>query len=318
MLIAFPTFADGSSGVPGGCSRRFIVTHLISVTCDRQTEWPAFRHKSLLKSNLRRTTQHQPPGAPEEPPINSMAMGNGSSSGASSADRFRRALFDPTLRFAARAPRWRGKGCRAVEERACRPLRRTKGKPLCLRKGGKGIARSRRHSVAHNQNTRLEIVRPALLNTNFSPAQSEAIRLDPENVALVMSRAKVCSTRGRHNQAMVDYAWVLQRRPADPAVYMAPRWGVLFDLQSEAAIAEFHESRSRSIRRPLRPWFRGRRPGTATFSTPGRLTIMPRRSAGPPTIPPRGAHLPGSLPPAPPGLFATVPGPFRRAPWPAS
>src|SRR5271166_3857214 len=57
----------GSSGVPGGCSRRFIVSHLISVACVRQTEWPAFRHKSLLKSNLRRTTQHQPPGTPEEP-----------------------------------------------------------------------------------------------------------------------------------------------------------------------------------------------------------------------------------------------------------
>ena|SRR5271157_1171501 len=52
----------GSSGVPGGCSRRFIVSYLISVTCVRQTEWPAFRHKSLLKSNLRRITQHQPPG----------------------------------------------------------------------------------------------------------------------------------------------------------------------------------------------------------------------------------------------------------------
>ena len=58
---------DGSSGVPGDCSRRFIVIHLISVTCVRQTEWPAFRHKSLLKSNLRRTTQYQPPGMPEEP-----------------------------------------------------------------------------------------------------------------------------------------------------------------------------------------------------------------------------------------------------------
>src|SRR5208337_3120243 len=45
----------GSSGVPGGCSRRFIVSHLISVICVRRTEWPAFRHKSLLKSNLRRT-----------------------------------------------------------------------------------------------------------------------------------------------------------------------------------------------------------------------------------------------------------------------
>ena len=50
-----------------GCSRRFIVSHLISVTCGRQTEWPAFRHKSLLKSNLRRTIQYQPPGIPEEP-----------------------------------------------------------------------------------------------------------------------------------------------------------------------------------------------------------------------------------------------------------
>src|SRR5271166_302414 len=57
----------GSSGVPGGCSRRFIVSHLMSVTCVRQTEWPAFRHKSLLKSNLRRTTQHQPPGTPGAP-----------------------------------------------------------------------------------------------------------------------------------------------------------------------------------------------------------------------------------------------------------
>ena len=37
------------------------------MTCVRQTEWPAFRHKSLLKSNLRRITQHQPPGTPEEP-----------------------------------------------------------------------------------------------------------------------------------------------------------------------------------------------------------------------------------------------------------
>jgi hypothetical protein len=25
---------DGSSGVPGGCSRRFIVSYLISATCD--------------------------------------------------------------------------------------------------------------------------------------------------------------------------------------------------------------------------------------------------------------------------------------------
>ena len=61
------TWHEGSSGVPGGCSRRFIVSHLISMTCVRQTEWPAFRHKALLKSNLRRTIQHQPPGTPEEP-----------------------------------------------------------------------------------------------------------------------------------------------------------------------------------------------------------------------------------------------------------
>src|SRR5271165_652737 len=59
----------GSSGVPGGCSRRFIVSHWISVTCVRQTEWPAFRHKALLKRNLRRTAQHQPRGTPEEPKL---------------------------------------------------------------------------------------------------------------------------------------------------------------------------------------------------------------------------------------------------------
>src|SRR5208337_942983 len=37
--------------------------------------------------------------------------------------------------------------------------------PLC--KGGKGIARSRRHSIARNKNTRLEIVPPALSTPTF-------------------------------------------------------------------------------------------------------------------------------------------------------
>src|SRR5208282_5338693 len=62
-----------------------------------------------------------------------MAMGNGSSSGASSADRFNRALFDPTLRGAARrATMARSKAVAPVEVRACRHLRRTWGKRLCL------------------------------------------------------------------------------------------------------------------------------------------------------------------------------------------
>ena len=38
---------------------------------------------------------------------------------------------------------------------------------------------------------------------------------------------------------MSDYAWVLQRRPADPAVYMARGEALMLDLQSEAAIADF-------------------------------------------------------------------------------
>src|SRR5271157_5004870 len=36
-----------------------------------------------------------------------------------------------------------------------------------LRKGGKGIARSRRHSIPRNKNTRLEIVPPALSTPTF-------------------------------------------------------------------------------------------------------------------------------------------------------
>jgi hypothetical protein len=45
--------------------------------------------------------------------------------------------------------------------------------PPCppLRKGGKGIARSRRHSIARNKNTRLEHRPSNSVNTNFSPAQ---------------------------------------------------------------------------------------------------------------------------------------------------
>ncbi len=67
---------------------------------------------------------------------------------------------------------------------------------------------------------------------------SEAIRLDPENLALVMSRARVCSARGRHNQAMADYAWLLQRRPADPAVYIARGEELMLDMQHDAAVAD--------------------------------------------------------------------------------
>src|SRR5271157_2641447 len=45
-----------------------------------------------------------------------------------------------------------------------------------LRKGGKGIARSRRHSIARNKNTRLEIVLPALSTPTFRrPSTSQPI-----------------------------------------------------------------------------------------------------------------------------------------------
>jgi len=67
---------------------------------------------------------------------------------------------------------------------------------------------------------------------------SEAIRLEPENCSLVMSRAKVCSTRGRHHQAMADYAWLLQRRPADPAIYVARGEELMHDLQYDASLAD--------------------------------------------------------------------------------
>jgi len=67
---------------------------------------------------------------------------------------------------------------------------------------------------------------------------SEAIRLEPENYSLVMSRAKVCSARGRHNQAMADFAWLLQKRPADPAIFVARGEELMHDLQNDAALAD--------------------------------------------------------------------------------
>src|SRR5208337_1238752 len=49
--------------------------------------------------------------------------------------------------------------------------------PLC--KGGKGIARSRRHSIARNKNTRLEIVPPALSTPTFHRLSAGVPRNSP-------------------------------------------------------------------------------------------------------------------------------------------
>ncbi len=49
---------------------------------------------------------------------------------------------------------------------------------------------------------------------------STAVRLEPENPAWVLSRAKVYAKRGKYDLAMADFAWVVQRRPNDPAVYL--------------------------------------------------------------------------------------------------
>ena len=69
---------------------------------------------------------------------------------------------------------------------------------------------------------------------------SEAIRLDPENVALVMSRAKVCcQARKARMRRWPTTRGSLQRRPTDPAVYMARGEALLLDMQTEAAIADF-------------------------------------------------------------------------------
>ena len=53
-----------------------------------------------------------------------------------------------------------------------------------------------------------------------------------------MTRGKVCSSRGRHKQAMADFEYVIRMRPADPAGYVARAEELIEDLQADTAIAE--------------------------------------------------------------------------------
>ena len=97
---------------------------------------------------------------------------------------------------------------------------------------------------------------------------------------------------------------------------MAHGEALLLDLQSEAAIAEFTKALEvdptaiQALILRAKAWNRHFQYARAIDDYAEAI----RRAAADPAPP----HLPGSLPPAPPGLFATVPGPFRKAPWPAS
>ena len=68
---------------------------------------------------------------------------------------------------------------------------------------------------------------------------TDAIRLDPENLSLVLSRGKMCAHRGRVKEGMADLQWYIQMRPNDPAGHAARGEALMENMESEGAIAEF-------------------------------------------------------------------------------
>ena len=113
---------------------------------------------------------------------------------------------------------------------------------------------------------------------------------------------------------MADFSWLVQRRPNDPAIYMA-RGELLFqDLQTEAAIAEYTKAlevdptATEALVLRGQAWNRHFQYGRAIDDY---TEAIRRKPDEPGPRPP----LPGFWLPAATGLFATDQGPFRRAPW---